>query len=101
MHMRNSIMIQIVALLLTSSSPAWSQFGKSVFVTRDPRVDVLVDKQIELNGEAIKGRTITTKGKRKSQFTKRGKYEGYRSTRKRAIVTLAKDNKIDLFETTT
>lgn len=62
MHMRNSIMIQIVALLLISSSPAWSQFGKSAFVTRDPRVDVLVDKQIELNGEAIKGRTITTKG---------------------------------------
>ena len=62
MHMRNSIMIQIVALLLISSSPAWSQFGKSAFVTRDPRVDVLVDKQIELNGEAIKGRTISAKG---------------------------------------
>lgn len=62
MHMRTSIMIQIVALLLISSSPAWSQFGKSAFVTRDPRVDVLVDKQIELNGEAIKGRTITSKG---------------------------------------
>lgn len=62
MYMRISIMIQVVALLLISSSPAWSQFGKSAFVTRDPRVDVLVDKQIELNGEAIKGRTITAKG---------------------------------------
>lgn len=62
MHLRYSIMILIVAFFLLSSSPAWSQFGKSAFVTRDPRVDVLVDKQIELNGEAIKGRTITSKG---------------------------------------
>lgn len=45
-------------------------------------------------------RTITAKGKRKSQFTKRGKYEGFRATKKRAIVTLAKDNKIDLFGNT-
>ncbi len=57
--------------------------------------------QSKFNVKVDSIRTITTKGKRKSQFTKRGKYEGYRSTRKRAIVTLAKDNKIDLFETTT
>jgi hypothetical protein len=62
MQMRNSTLSFLVACLLLSNSPAWSQFGKSAFVTRDPRVDVLVDKQIELNGEAIKGRTITTQG---------------------------------------
>jgi len=62
MQMRISILLLLVACLLLSNSPAWSQFGKSAFVTRDPRVDVLVDKQIELNGEAIKGRTITTQG---------------------------------------
>jgi len=62
MQMRNSTFSFLVACLLLSNSPAWSQFGKSAFVTRDPRVDVLVDKQIELNGEAIKGRTITTQG---------------------------------------
>ena len=67
--MRTSILLLLVASLLLSNSPAWSQFGKSAFVTRDPRVDVLVDKQIELNGEAIKGRTITTQGFRLLMIT--------------------------------
>jgi len=69
MQMRNSTLSFLVACLLLSNSPAWSQFGKSAFVTRDPRVDVLVDKQIELNGEAIKGRTITTQGFRLLMIT--------------------------------
>jgi len=69
MQMRNSTLSFLVASLLLSNSPAWSQFGKSAFVTRDPRVDVLVDKQIELNGEAIKGRTITTQGFRLLMIT--------------------------------
>jgi hypothetical protein len=62
MQMRTSIFLLLVASLLLSNSPAWSQFGKSTHVIRDPRVDVLVDKQIELNGEAIKGRTLTVQG---------------------------------------
>ncbi|MEY3541312.1 MAG: hypothetical protein RLZZ204_124 [Bacteroidota bacterium] len=69
MQMRNSTLSFLVACLLLSNSPAWSQFGKSAFVTRDPRVDVLVDKQIELNGEAIKGRTITIQGFRLLMIT--------------------------------
>lgn len=62
MQMRTSILLLLVASLLLSNSPAWSQFGKSAYVTRDPRVDVLVEKQIELNGEAFKGRTLTVQG---------------------------------------
>lgn len=55
--------------------------------------------QTKFNVKVESIRTVTSKGKRKSQFTKRGKYEGFRPTKKRAIVTLAKDSKIDLFET--
>ncbi|MEY3060241.1 MAG: hypothetical protein RL000_1593 [Bacteroidota bacterium] len=62
MQMRTSILLLLVASLLLSNSPAWSQFGKSTYVTRDPRVDVLVEKQIELNGEAFKDRTLTVQG---------------------------------------
>jgi hypothetical protein len=39
-----------------------AQFGKSLHVTRDPRVDVLVDKQIALNGQAIKKRITIEQG---------------------------------------
>lgn len=39
------------------STSGWAQFAKSPFVIRDPRIDKLVDKQIELNQQALKGRT--------------------------------------------
>jgi len=39
--------------------------------------------------------TLVLKGKRKSQMTKKGRFEGYRSDRKKAIVTLHKEDKID------
>lgn len=64
------------------------------------KVDITNAIQKKFNVKVDSVRTVTTKGKRKSQFTKRGRYEGFRPTKKRAIVTLAKDNKIDLFETT-
>jgi large subunit ribosomal protein L23 len=62
------------------------------------KVDIKNAIQKKFNVKVDSVRTVTAKGKRKSQFTKRGKYEGFRATKKRAIVTLAKDNKIDLFE---
>lgn len=64
------------------------------------KVDIKHAIQSKFNVKVESIRTITAKGKRKSQFTKKGRNEGFRPTRKRAIVTLAKDNKIDLFETT-
>lgn len=57
-----------------------------------------IQKKFNVKVESI--RTLTLKGKRKSQLTKRGKFTGFKATKKRAMVTLAKDNKIDLFETT-
>lgn len=64
------------------------------------KVDIKNSVQSKFNVKVQSVRTVISKGKRKSQFTKRGRYEGYRPSRKRAIVTLEKDNKIDLFEST-
>ena len=44
-------------------------------------------------------RTVRVKGKRKSQFTKRGRVEGFRKSWKKAIVTLKEGDKIDIFGT--
>jgi len=63
------------------------------------KIDIKHAIQSKFNVKVDSIRTITAKGKRKAQFTKKGRNEGFRPTRKRAIVTLAKDNKIDLFET--
>ena len=40
-------------------------------------------------------RTLINKGNSKTQFTRKGRFSGYRSDRKKAIVTLHKDDKID------
>ena len=63
------------------------------------KIDIVnaIQKKFNVKIESI--RTVTNKGKRKSQFTKRGRFEGFRADKKRALVTLKKDNKIDLFET--
>lgn len=45
-------------------------------------------------------RTSVAKGKKKSQFTRRGKFEGHRADRKKAVVTLHKEDKIDFLGTT-
>jgi hypothetical protein len=41
---------------------AHAQFAKSPYVKRDPRVDKLVDKQIELNKQALRVRTTLEPG---------------------------------------
>jgi large subunit ribosomal protein L23 len=43
-------------------------------------------------------RTLTVKGKRKTQLTRRGRFEGRTNTWKKAIVTLKQGDKIDYFE---
>ena len=41
-------------------------------------------------------RTLVMKGKQKALMTRKGRFTGYRADRKKAIVTLHKDDKIDL-----
>jgi large subunit ribosomal protein L23 len=57
-----------------------------------------IEKKFNVKVRSI--RTVTSKGKSRTQFTKRGRFTGTKSDKKRAIVTLDKDNKIDLFEGT-
>lgn len=48
--------------------PMWftvfAQFGKSQYVSRDPRVDKLVERQKEINRLAMKGRIVLEQGYR-------------------------------------
>lgn len=52
-----------------------------------------VEKKFKVR--VTKVRTLTSKGKKKSHMTKKGKFPGYRADRKKAIVTLHKEDKID------
>ena len=62
------------------------------------KVDIKNAVQSKFNVKVESISKVVAKGKRKSQFTQRGRNEGFRAARKKAIVTLAKDSKIDLFE---
>src|SRR5437667_3275219 len=56
-----------------------------------------IEKKFNVTVDSI--RTVTLKGKSKTQFTRRGRFSGFTAKRKRAIVTLNKESKIDIFET--
>jgi large subunit ribosomal protein L23 len=53
-----------------------------------------VEKKFNVRVKSV--RTIVMKGKQKSAMTKKGRFAGFRSDRKKAIVTLHKEDKIDL-----
>ncbi len=55
-----------------------------------------IEKRFSVEIQSI--RTIRYKGKRKSQFTKRGRLEGSRASWKKAIVTLKEGQTIELLE---
>ncbi|MFN5422386.1 MAG: SPOR domain-containing protein [bacterium] len=60
--MQNKSTLFIALLLLFVSKGLHAQFAKSPHVIRDPRLDKLVDKQIELNKEALKSRVSIEQG---------------------------------------
>jgi len=55
-----------------------------------------VEKKFRVTVTSV--RTLTVKGKRKTQLTRRGRFEGRKNTWKKAIVTLKEGDKIDYFE---
>lgn len=55
-----------------------------------------VEKRYSVQVESI--RTIVYKGKRKSQMTRRGRFEGKRADWKKAIVTIAQGQTIEFLE---
>lgn len=53
-----------------------------------------VEKKFKVRVKNV--RTLVMKGKQKSAMTKKGRFTGFRADRKKAIVTLHKEDKIDL-----
>jgi len=96
--MIRSILIKpVITEKLTLLQEQKNQYAFEVDI-KATKIDIknAIQKKFNVKVESI--RTVQLKGKKKSQFTKRGRFEGYRPTMKRAVVTLSKDSKIDLFE---
>lgn len=59
------------------------------------KIEIAQAVEKKFNVKVKNVRTLVAKGKKKSHMTKKGRYEGYRADRKKAVVTLHKDDKID------
>ena len=59
------------------------------------KIEIANSVEKKFNVRVKKVNTLVSKGKRKSQMTKKGRFEGYRADRKKAVVTLHKEDKID------
>jgi len=65
-------------------------------VSRDSnKIEIARAIEKKFNVRVLNVNTLISKGKKKSQMTRKGRFEGYRADRKKAIVTLHKEDKID------
>jgi large subunit ribosomal protein L23 len=96
--MPRSILIKpVITEKMTLLQEQKNQYAFEVDV-KASKIDIKNTIQKKFNVKIENIRTLQIKGKKKSQFTRRGRFEGYRPTIKRAVVTLSKESKIDLFE---
>lgn len=78
------------------------KFGRYYFIV-DKRANKLEIKRAveQFYGVSVKGvNTVVAPGKNKTRFTKAGFISGRKPSRKKAIVTVAKGETIDIFGTT-
>ena len=88
----------IVKPLITEKNTAIQELLNQYFleVSRScNKIEIARAVEKKFNVRVTNVNTLVLKGKRKSQMTKKGRFEGYRSDRKKAIVTLHKEDKID------
>jgi large subunit ribosomal protein L23 len=73
------------------------QFSFEVAIDAN-RIEIAKAVEKKFKVSVVSVRTMTVKGKRKTQLTRRGRFEGRKNTWKKAIVTLKEGDKIDYFE---
>lgn len=63
------------------------------------KIEIARAVEKKFNVRVNKVRTLVAKGKSKAQMTRKGRFSGFRADRKKAIVTLHKEDKIDFLGT--
>jgi len=94
---KNILIKPVITEKMTNLQEQKNQYAFEVGVDAN-KLEIASAIQRKFNVKVQSVRTVTFKGKAKAQFTKRGRFTGFKPKRKRAIVTLSKESKIDLFE---
>ena len=61
------------------------------------KIEIASAVEKKFNVRVLSVRTSVVKGKKKAHLTRAGRFEGHRADRKKAIVTLHKEDSIDYF----
>ncbi len=89
----------LVTEKMTALQDAHNQYAFEV-ATAANKIEIAHAIEKQFNVQVVSIRTISLKGKWKTQLTKRGRFEGRTSSWKKAIVTLKEGEKIDFFANT-
>lgn len=95
--MRSVLIKPLLTEKMTHLSTETGKYGFLVALSAN-KIEIAKAIEKKFNVEVINVNTINIKGKTKTQFTKKGRFVGKTNDVKKALVTLKKDQKIDLFE---
>jgi len=86
--------------LVTEKMTALQEKGQYAFEVDTTSNKITIARAVEkkFNVKVVSVRTVTMKGKTKSQMTRRGRFAGRTAAWKKAIVTLKAGDKIEFFQ---
>jgi len=94
--MRNVLVRPLITEKMNDLTEEKSQYGFIVDVQAN-KIEIAKAIKNKFDVDVVAINTIKMKGKTKSQFTKKGRFEGKTPTFKKAIVTLKEGQTIDMF----
>ncbi|MHC1737888.1 MAG: 50S ribosomal protein L23 [Ignavibacteriaceae bacterium] len=95
--MRSVLIKPLYTEKMTQLDPELGKYGFIVDINANKiQIAEAIEKKFNVTVDEVN--TVRYKGKEKTQFRKRGRYTGRTSKYKKAIVTLKKGDKIELFE---
>ena len=94
--MRNVLVRPLVTEKMNDLNEVQKKYGFIVNVSAN-KIEIAKAIKVKFEVDVINVNTIKYKGKTKSQFTKKGRFEGKTASFKKAIVTLKEGQTIDMF----
>ena len=94
--MRNVLVRPLITEKMNDLTEGQAKYGFVVNVNAN-KIEIAKALKAKFDVDVESINTIKMKGKTKSQFTRKGRFEGKTATFKKAIVTLKEGQTIDLF----
>ncbi|HEX2983078.1 MAG TPA: 50S ribosomal protein L23 [Ignavibacteriales bacterium] len=95
--MKSIIKEPLITEKMTNITEEQNKYGFIVDINAN-KIEIAKEIEKRFNVKVTDVNTIKYKGKRKVQFRKSGRFEGNTGKFKKAVITLAKDQKIEILE---